>query len=123
MSLGHSKTATCESAKVDLVFPTHLQMMRTNVCIITPHQALQLEINGILPSCREHRHLSRSRAEELIADHIVFRDDRGDFVRYVEAQWVGKHKRFITFIRSRAWERRDSAGTVVMQLVPAGGAW
>lgn len=97
--------------------------MHSNVCILTPAQAFEFESHGIPPPCETHRHLSRTRAEELIAEHVVFRDDRGDFVRYVEVRWVGKHKRFITFIRSRAWERRDSAGTVVMQLVPAGGAW
>ena len=82
--------------------------MRSKVCILTPNQAFQLETSGIIPCCRDHRHLSRDRAEKLIAEYIVFRDDRGDFVRYIEARWVGKHKRFLTFIRSRAWARRNS---------------
>lgn len=98
--------------------------MHTNgVCILTPAQAFEFERNGRLPSCENHRHLSRGRAEELISEHIVFRDDRGDFVRYVEARWVGKGKKYLTFVRSREWKRLDSAGTTTMQLVPAGGVW
>lgn len=98
--------------------------MHTNgVCVLTPNQAFQFERNGILPQCQNHRHLSRGAAEELVDQHIVFRDDRGDFVRYMEARWVGKGKRFLTFVRSREWKRLESAGTTVMQLVPAGGVW
>lgn len=67
--------------------------------------------------------MSRGKAEQLVAEHIVIRDDRGDFVRYVEARWIGKGKKFLTFVRSREWKRKDSAGTVAMQLVPAGGVW
>jgi hypothetical protein len=101
------------------VFPTH----SNGVCILTPNQAFQLESNGIVPDCREHRHLSRGRADQLIEEHIVFRDDQGDYVRYTEARWVGRGKRYLTFVRSREWKRMDSAGTTCMQLVPAGGAW
>lgn len=98
--------------------------MHTNgVCILSPNQAFQFERNGTLPNCREHRHLTRRTADELVADHRIWRDDHGDYIRYVEARWVGKGKRFITFIRSREWKRMDSAGTTTMQLVPAGGAW
>lgn len=95
----------------------------SGVCVLTPAQAHQLETNGIIPSCREHRHLSRSKAEDLIAERVIFRDDRGDYARTVEARWVGKGKKFLTFVRSREWKRLDSAGTTVMQLVPAGGVW
>jgi hypothetical protein len=98
-------------------------MHSNGVCILTPHQAFQLERNGILPDCREHRHLSRGKAEELIAEHFVFRDERGNYTRYLEARWVGKGKRFLVFVRSREWKRLESAGTTVMQLVPAGGVW
>jgi len=93
------------------------------VCILTPAQAFEYERNGVLPPCVNHRHMSRGKARELVNEHIVFRDDRGDFVRYVEARWVGKGKRYIAFVRAREWQRRDSAATTVMQLVPAGGAW
>jgi hypothetical protein len=84
---------------------------------------MQFESDGIAPSCREHRHLSRGKAAELAAERIVFRDDRGDFVNYIEARWVGKGRKFLTFIRSREWKRVQSSGTTVMQLVPAGGVW
>jgi len=97
--------------------------MHSGVCILTPNQAFQLERNGIIPDCRQHRHLARKKADELIEQHVVFRDDRGDFSRLVEARWVGKGKRCIVFVRSREWKRLDSAGTTVMQLVPAGGVW
>jgi hypothetical protein len=93
------------------------------VCVLTPAQADELERNGTIPSCLHHRHLSRGKAEELISEHIVFRDDRGEYVRSVEARWVGKGKRYIAFVRSREWKRVESSGTTVMQLVPAGGAW
>ena len=98
-------------------------MHSNGVCILTPAQAYQLEANGIVPSCREHRHLSRGKAEELVSEHVVFRDDRGDFSRLVEARWVGKGKCYLAFVRSREWKRVDSAGTTTMQLVPAGGVW
>lgn len=94
--------------------------MRSNVCLLTPHQAVQLEINGIVPSCREHRHLSRIRADELIREFVVFRDERGEFLRLVEARWIGKGKKYLAFVRSRMWKRMDSGGTVTMQLVPGG---
>lgn len=98
--------------------------MHTNgVCILTPSQALQFESHGITPDCHLHRHMSRGKAEELVAQRIVYRDDQGDFTRLIEARWVGKGKRYITFVRSREWKRLDSAGSTVMQLVPAGGAW
>ena len=93
------------------------------VCVLSPAQAYQYEANRIVSPCPKHRHMSRSKAEELVAERIVIRDERGDFVRYVEARWVGKGKRYITFVRSRQWKRLESAGTTVMQLVPAGGAW
>lgn len=93
------------------------------VCVLSPAQAYQYEINGIISPCQKHRHMSRRKAEQLIAEHIVIRDDRGDFVRYVEARWIGKGKKFLTFVRSREWKRLESAGTTVMQLVPAGGVW
>lgn len=93
------------------------------ICVLTPAQAFEYEHHGTIPPCQNHRHLSRRKAEELIAEHIIFRNDGGDFVRYVEVRWVGRGKKFLTFIRSREWARRDSAGTVTMQLVPAGGAW
>jgi len=95
----------------------------SGVCVLTPAQAYQLEAHGLIPSCREHRHLSRGKAEELVSEHIVFRDDHGDYSRLVEARWIGKGKRFLAFVRSREWKRMESAGTTVMQLVPAGGAW
>ena len=96
--------------------------MRTNgICILTPAQAFEFEHRGIVPPCPNHRHISRGKAEELIAERIIFRDDRGDFVRFLEARWVGKHKRFICFVRAREWKRLLSAGTTVMQLVPGGG--
>lgn len=98
-------------------------MHSNGVCILTPAQAFQYETHGILPSCREHRHLSRGKAQELVDQRIVYCDDRGDYARILEARWVGKGKRYLTFIRSREWKRLDSAGTTVMQLVPAGGAW
>jgi hypothetical protein len=97
--------------------------MRSSICVLTPNQAFQLEFNGILPSCRDHRHLSRGQADQLLGEKLVYRDDHGDFARIVEARWVGKGKRYLTFVRSREWKRRDSAGTVTMQLVPAGGVW
>jgi hypothetical protein len=98
-------------------------MHSNGICILSPSQAFQLETDGIIPDCRQHRHLSRGKAIGLIEDHFVFRDDQGDYVRYLEARWVGKGKKYVTFIRSREWKRMDSAGTTVMQLVPAGGAW
>ena len=98
--------------------------MHTNgVCVLTPAQADEFERNGLIPSCHQHRHLSRGKADDLIAEHIIFRDDRGDFVNYLEARWVGKGKKYLTFVRGREWKRMESAGTTVMQLVPAGGTW
>jgi hypothetical protein len=97
--------------------------MHNGICVLTPAQAFQLEHHGIIPSCTQHRHLSRGKAEELIAEHIVFQNDGGNFVRHIEARWVGKGKRYLAFVRSREWKRMDSAGTVTMQLVPAGGSW
>jgi hypothetical protein len=97
--------------------------MGVKICILSPAQAFELEQNGTIPPCDSHRHLSRGQADELIAEHIVFRDERGDYVRYLEARWVGKGKKYLTFLRGREWKRMDSAGTTVMQLVPAGGAW
>lgn len=94
--------------------------MRTNVCVLTPHQAFQLETKGIIPSCREHYHISRAKAAELISERVVFRNDGGDFVRHIEARWVGKGKKYLAFVRSRIWKRMDSAGTVTMQLIPGG---
>lgn len=100
-----------------------LPLHSNGVCILTPNQAFQLETNGILPDCRAHRHLSRGRADTLVEDHIIFRDDHGEYVRYLEARWVGKGKHYIAFVRAREWKRMDSSGTTTMQLVPAGGAW
>lgn len=98
-------------------------MHSNGICVLTPTQAFDFERDGTIPSCREHRHLSRGKAEELIAQRIVYLDDQGDYARVAEARWVGKGRRFMTFIRSREWKRLDSAGTVTMQLVPAGGVW
>lgn len=98
-------------------------MHSNGVCVLSPADAFDLEHYGKIPACEHHRHFSRGKAEQLIGEHIVCRDDRGDFVRYIEARWVGRGKHYLTFVRSREWVRRDSAGTVVMQLVPAGGAW
>ena len=84
---------------------------------------MRFETDGIAPPCQNHRHLSRGKANELISEHIIFRDDRGDFVSYIEARWVGRGKKYLTFVRSREWKRMESSGTTVMQLVPAGGAW
>ena len=97
--------------------------MYKGVCILTPAQAFQYETHGIVPQCTQHRHMARVKADELVSERIVFRDDRGDFSRLVVARWVGKGKRCVVFVRSREWKRLDSAGTTVMQLVPAGGVW
>ena len=96
--------------------------MRSNVCLLTPNQAFQLESKGIVPSCREHRHISRAKANALVEEIAVYRDDAGNFIRLLEVRWIGKGKRYLVFVRSRNWERRDSAGMIVMQLVPGGGA-
>lgn len=93
------------------------------VCILSPNQAFQFETHAQIPSCREHRHISRAKGEELIQQNIVYRDDRGDFVHTLEARWVGKGKRWLTFVHAREWKRMESASTTVMQLVPSGGAW
>lgn len=98
-------------------------MHSNGVCVLTPAQAFRLEANGVIPSCCDHRHLSRGKAEQLIAQHFVYLDDQGNYVRMAEARWVGKRKRFMTFVRSREWKRLASAGVIVMQLVPAGGVW
>lgn len=98
-------------------------MHSNGVCVLTPRQAIQLESNGIIPDCRAHRHLSRGAADELIGQTLVYRDERGDFSRLVEARWIGPGKKYLAFVRSRDWKRMDSAGTTVMQLVPAGGVW
>ena len=91
------------------------------VCVLSPAQSFQLELNGIIPDCRQHHHLSRRKAEELIAEHAVFRDDLGNFVRHAEVRWIGRGKRYLAFLRSRQWKRMDSAGTTTMQLIPGGG--
>jgi hypothetical protein len=98
-------------------------MHSNGVCVLTPAQAFELETNGVIPPCQNHRHLSRGKADALVAEHIVYRDDRGDWVRFVEARYIGKGKKYLSFIRSREWKRMDSAGTITMQLVPAGGVW
>lgn len=92
-----------------------------NVCILSPQQAFEFENNGIVPCCRQHRHISRTKADELIEQASVFRDDSGNFVRLLEVRWIGKHKRYLAFVRSRNWKRMDSAGTITMQLIPGGG--
>jgi hypothetical protein len=98
-------------------------MHSNGVCVLTPAQADEFERNGTVACCTQHRHLSRGKAEELASERIVCRDDRGDFVSYIEARWVGKGRKYLTFVRSREWKRMESSGTTVMQLVPAGGAW
>lgn len=98
-------------------------MHSNGVCVLTPRQAYQLEFHDIVPNCREHRHLSRGAAEELIGQTVVVREDSGDFARQVEARWIGRGKKYLAFVRSREWKRMESAGTTVMQLVPAGGVW
>jgi hypothetical protein len=94
------------------------------VCVLTPAQALALESRALVPCCREHRHISRAQADDLVENnYLVYRDDRGDFVRSIEVRWVGKGKKYLAFVRSRLWKRVESASTTVMQLVPGGGAW
>ena len=100
-----------------------MRLTSNRVCILSPNEAFQLERNELVPDCRQHRHLSRGKANELIHAHVVFRDDRGDYVRYLEARWVGKGKRYLVFVRSRNWKRMESSGATVMQLVPGGGVW
>lgn len=98
-------------------------MRFSRVCIISPSQAYAFETHAQVPSCRDHRHISRTKADELIGLNVVYRDDRGDFVHTLEARWVGKGKRWLTFVHAREWKRMESAATTVMQLVPGGGAW
>ena len=76
-----------------------------------------MEHNGTIPPCENHRHMSRGKAEEIIAERFIFLSDQGNFVRFVEAKWVGKGKKFMSFVRHREWRRLPSAGTTVMQLI------
>jgi hypothetical protein len=98
--------------------------MHTNgVCILTPRQAHEFEMRGTLPSCRDHHHISKGKADELADDSVVVLSDNGDPVRMSQVRWIGKGKHFMVFERARSWKRIPSEGVTVMQLVPSGGSW
>jgi hypothetical protein len=100
-------------------------MFSSNVCLLTPRQAHQLEVHGLEPSCRQHRHISKAQAEALIADAVTTLNDAGKWTRLCAARWLGAGKRRLVFMRAREWRRTPSGDNQVrvLQLVPGGGAW
>jgi hypothetical protein len=90
---------------------------RTRTCVLNPEEADRFRSRGELSSCREHTHLSRTKAIQLTTS-LLFAE-RGK--RYYEAYWVGPGKRAIMFHDARGWRKAPSGSYSVMQFVPGGG--
>ena len=85
------------------------------VCILNESDARSFSYAGIEHKCssRRHHHYSKSKAEAMV--------QAGELV------WLGKHRKFATFVNARSWAKvysRNQYGETVscgMQLVAGRG--
>jgi len=83
--------------------------MAKTICELAPWEAELWREKGVIPNCKNHRHVSKMDACEKTC--------HGNFSAYASAiaEWVGP--RAILLKSDRVWRRVPSAGVGVMQLV------
>lgn len=83
--------------------------MANSVCVLHPWEAVDLEKNGLPPSCRNHKHVKKIEAMEMTA--------RGDNQpQSKSARWIGPG--MICLVAQATWSPRQSgyAGPLVLQM-------
>lgn len=88
------------------------------VCLLSPHEESLLQ-SGIHPLCRNHKHVTRSEAVEMVRPDLGMPSDSPSRPKPV-ARWLDSRR--IVLIQAPTWQVSDSDGMPVLQLLPIGSA-
>jgi hypothetical protein len=86
------------------------------VCVLTSTEAIDLETNGIIPNCRQHRHLGRRAANSLISMRT---DGKHPDARSVVPLEGVRAKPSITLESAPMWRPRTSSDPA-LSFLPGG---